>query len=131
MIDKHGRFFMAQSSVCYIISMTWLSNSIPEPSSKRAVAIAFVNAIATLGDIGSACVLELLANLLYAYSIFRYFWISSWGPSYSKSYLICIFIAVIAIMMLWVYRLHLMRLNKQAEIHERILDLPAGFRYII
>ena len=39
--------------------------------------------------------------------------------------------AVIAIMMLWVYRLHLMRLNKQAEKHERTLGLPVGFRYII
>lgn len=62
MIDKHGRFFMAQSSVSYIISITWLSNSIPEPS-KRAVAIAFINAFASLGDIGAPCVLELLANL--------------------------------------------------------------------
>lgn len=106
-------FFMAQSSVSYIISITWLSNSIPEPS-KRAVAIAFINAFASLGDIGAP-----------------YFWIASWGPSYSKSYLICIFMAVIAIMMLWVYRLHLMRLNKQAEKHERTLGLPVGFRYII
>jgi len=56
---------MAQSPVSYMISIIWLSNSIPEPSSKRAVAIAFVNAVGTLGDIGSACVLELLASLLY------------------------------------------------------------------
>ena len=39
--------------------------------------------------------------------------------------------AVTTIVMLWAYRLHLVRLNRQEEMHERALDLPAGFRYII
>ncbi|KAL4071126.1 hypothetical protein V8B97DRAFT_490709 [Scleroderma yunnanense] len=106
-------FFMAQSSVSYIISLTWLSNSIPESSSKRAVAIAFVNSFAEFGDIGGS-----------------YLWVTSWGPSYSDSYLFCIFMALISVTMLWVYHIHLIQLNKSGEMKERALGLPAGFRYI-
>ncbi|KAL4069102.1 MFS general substrate transporter [Scleroderma citrinum] len=106
-------FFMAQSLVSFIIAMTWLNNSIPESSSKRAVAIAFVNAFSGFGDIGGS-----------------YIWVASWGPSYSKSYLICVFAAMTTIMMLWVYRIHLIELNKNAEMNERTLGLTAGFRYI-
>ncbi|KAL4071124.1 major facilitator superfamily domain-containing protein [Scleroderma yunnanense] len=106
-------FFMAQSSVSFAIAMTWLSNSIPESSSKRAVAIAFVSTFSGFGDTGGS-----------------YIWVASWGPSYSKSYLICIFAAMTTIMMLQVYRMHLIQLNKNAEMNERTLGLSAGFRYI-
>ncbi|KIM50659.1 hypothetical protein SCLCIDRAFT_1225201 [Scleroderma citrinum Foug A] len=106
-------FFMAQSSVSYTIALAWVSNSIPNSSSKRAVALAFVNAFSGLGDIGGS-----------------YLWVASWGPSYSKSYRICIFAAVISAGMVWVYRIYLIRLNRRAEIEERALGLPAGFRYI-
>ena len=37
---------------------------------------------------------------------------------------------MIAILMLWVFRLHLTRLNREAEKNERALGLPGGFRYI-
>ncbi|KIM50728.1 hypothetical protein SCLCIDRAFT_1225170 [Scleroderma citrinum Foug A] len=90
---------MAQSPVSFVITMAWLSNSISDSSSKRAVAIAFVNSFSCLGDIGGS-----------------YLWIASWGPSYSKSYVICILAAVITTTMLWVYRSHLVRLNKAARI---------------
>lgn len=92
-------YFMAQSPVSFVITMAWLSNSISDSSSKRAVAIAFVNSFSCLGDIGGS-----------------YLWIASWGPSYSKSYVICILAAVITTTMLWVYRSHLVRLNKAARI---------------
>ena len=45
---------MTQSSVAYVVFMTWVSNSIPESSSKRAVGIAFTNTIGTLGNIGAS-----------------------------------------------------------------------------
>jgi len=61
---------------------------------------------------------------------YRYLWPASWGPSYSTSYLVCILGFVITILMLWVYRLHLMRLNEEAEKNEHALSLPRGFRYI-
>ena len=107
---------MAQSPVSFVITMAWLSNSISESSSKRAVAIAFVNSFSCLGDIGGSYVFTALAKYTCAYGGFRYLWIASWGPSYSKSYVICILAAVITTMMLWVYRSHLMRLNKAARI---------------
>ncbi|KIK97996.1 hypothetical protein PAXRUDRAFT_135142 [Paxillus rubicundulus Ve08.2h10] len=107
-------FFMTQASVAFVVFMTWVSNSIPDSSSKRAVAIAFINTIGTFGNIGAS-----------------YFWPSSWGPSYTKSYLICISASLLNIFMCWVYRLHLGRLNKQAEREERISGLPKGFRYLL
>ncbi|KAG6336659.1 hypothetical protein ID866_2440 [Astraeus odoratus] len=106
-------FFMAQATVSYILLLTWVSNSIPESPSKRAVALAFVNACASFGNIGAS-----------------YMWPSTWGPSYSKSYLICIATALTSLIMLWVYRVHLIRLNMKAEINERVLGLREGFRYI-
>ncbi|KIM50595.1 hypothetical protein SCLCIDRAFT_145071 [Scleroderma citrinum Foug A] len=105
--------FIAQSWVSFIIMLAWVSNSVPESSSKRAVVIAFVNASTGVANIGAS-----------------YLWPASWGPSYSKSYFFCILAFLISIIMLWVYRLHLTRLNKKAEINERTFGLPKGFRYI-
>lgn len=46
-------FLMTQASVAYVVLMTWVSNSIPE-SSKRAVGIAFVNTLASLGNVAAS-----------------------------------------------------------------------------
>ncbi|KIM50660.1 hypothetical protein SCLCIDRAFT_1225204 [Scleroderma citrinum Foug A] len=102
-----------QSDVSYVIFFAWVSNSIPE-SSKRAVAMAFINTCSTgIANVGAS-----------------YLWPASWGPSYSKSYMSCILTYTTCILMLWVYRSHLIRLNKKAEIDERALGLPKGFRFI-
>ncbi|KAL4069096.1 major facilitator superfamily domain-containing protein [Scleroderma citrinum] len=47
-------FFMTQSHATYVIILAWVSNSIPDSSSKRAVALAFVNVFSTLGAIGAS-----------------------------------------------------------------------------
>ncbi|KAH7930095.1 MFS general substrate transporter [Leucogyrophana mollusca] len=107
-------FIMAQSSVAYVVFLTWVSNSIPRPPSKRAVAIAFINSIATFGNIGAS-----------------YFWPSSWGPSYWNSYAICMLTSSLSIAMCWAFRRHLRRLNDAAEAEERILGLPKGYRYLL
>ncbi|KAG2139907.1 MFS general substrate transporter [Suillus cothurnatus] len=107
-------FFMAQSSVAYIISLTWVTNTFSQSQSKRAAAIALVNTIATTGFISSP-----------------YFWPSSWGPSYVNSYLICILASVTSIAMCWVFRQHLSRCNEAAEAEEKVLGLPQGFRYLL
>ena len=70
------------------------------------------------------------ANNGTSYMYYRYLWPASWGPSYSKSYMICILGFVITILMLWVYRLHLTWLNGEADKNEHALALPRGFRYI-
>ncbi|KAI6119369.1 MFS general substrate transporter [Pisolithus croceorrhizus] len=88
-------------------------NSIPESSSRRAVGIAVANTLSSISNIASP-----------------YVWPAAWGPSYVNSFLICILTGTISLFMLWVYRLHLINLNKEAETNERALGLPTGFRYI-
>ena len=125
-----GSFFMAQSSVSYTIAIAWVSNSIPNSAAKRAVALAFVNAFSGLGDIGGSCVARTYRRKRVYLQIYRYLWVASWGPSYSKSFIVCILAALISAVMVWVYRIHLIRLNKMAEKGERALGLSTGFRYI-
>ncbi|KAG2369850.1 MFS general substrate transporter [Suillus spraguei] len=62
-------FFMTQSTVAYVIFLTWAMNTFSQSRSKRAAAIALINSMATLGGIGVP-----------------YFWPSSWGPSYEASF---------------------------------------------
>jgi MFS family permease len=107
-------FFMAQNSVSYVISLTWVMNTFSQSQSKRAVAIALINSIATIGFI-----------------ISPFFWPSSWGPSYVNSYLICTLASIMSIAMLWVFRGHLSRCNEAAEAEEQVLGLPKGFRYVL
>ncbi|KAF9236336.1 MFS general substrate transporter [Melanogaster broomeanus] len=89
------------------VLITWASNSFPHSSSKRAVGIAIVNSVAMTGNIGAA-----------------YFWPSSWGPSYFRSYLLCILASVIVLVILWRYRSSLEEANKAAEEEERLKGLP-------
>lgn len=107
-------FFMTQSSVAYVVFLTWVLNTFSQSRSKRAAAIAFINSMATFGNIGSS-----------------YFWPSSWGPSYANSYLICILTSTVSIAMCWAFRKHLSRCNEAAEAEEHALGLPKGFRYLL
>ncbi|KAM5540332.1 hypothetical protein V8D89_005790 [Ganoderma adspersum] len=66
-------FLMAQSYAGFIIFLAWISNTIARPPSKRAVALAFINSFAQLGNISGS-----------------YVWPKPWGPSYRNSYAICI-----------------------------------------
>jgi hypothetical protein len=67
------RFLMAQSYAGFITFLAWVSNSVPRPPSKRAVALAFINAFSQLGNIAGS-----------------YVWPSGWGPTYRSSYAITI-----------------------------------------
>ncbi|KAG1874485.1 MFS general substrate transporter [Suillus subalutaceus] len=107
-------FFMTQSSVAYIIFLTWVLNTFSQSRSKRAAAIALINSMATFGNIGAS-----------------YFWPSSWGPSYVNSYFICILTGAMSIAMCWAFRKHLSRCNGAAEAEEHALGLPKGFRYLL
>ncbi|KAG1770078.1 MFS general substrate transporter [Suillus occidentalis] len=107
-------FFMTQSSVAYVIFLTWVMNTFSQSRSKCAVAIALINTMATFGNIGAS-----------------YFWPSSWGPSYVNSYLICILTSAMSIVMCWAFRKHLSRCNEATEAEEHALGLPKGFRYLL
>ncbi|KIK46205.1 hypothetical protein CY34DRAFT_800731 [Suillus luteus UH-Slu-Lm8-n1] len=107
-------FLLAQSQVSSVVLFTWISNTFARSSSKRAIAIGFISTIAMSGSILSP-----------------YIWVSSWGPTYNNSCRICIALASIAIILCWVFRRHLERLNEAAEAEERELRLPKGYRYLL
>ncbi|KAF8558925.1 MFS general substrate transporter [Imleria badia] len=107
-------FLMAQSFAGFIVFWAWVSNSIPRPPAKRAVALAFINSFATLGNI-----------------IGSYVWPSVWGPSYAKSCAICIVTSSLCILMSWAFRKHLSHLNLELEAEDAMLTRPKGFRYLL
>jgi hypothetical protein len=56
---KERRFLMAQSYTAFIVFLAWVSSSIPRPPAKRAVALAFINSFAQLGNIAGSCVIAM------------------------------------------------------------------------
>jgi hypothetical protein len=44
---------MTQSSVAYVIFLTWVLNTFSQSQSKRAAAIALINSMATFGNIAA------------------------------------------------------------------------------
>ena len=105
---------MAQSYAPFITFLAWISSTFPRPPSKRAVAIAFINASSQLGNISGS-----------------YIWPKSWGPTYRYSYAICIAAYGVGIVMILVLRAHLKALNEKAEKEEREVGLPKGYRYLL
>lgn len=49
-----SRFLMAQQYAGFVVMYTWISNSFPRPPSKRAVAVALVNAFAQIGNVAGS-----------------------------------------------------------------------------
>ncbi|KLO18029.1 MFS general substrate transporter [Schizopora paradoxa] len=108
-------FLMSLSYCGYMVMFAWISNSIPRPPSKRAVAIAFTNCFSQLGNVAGS-----------------YVWQSTWGPSYKNSYAICISCQGLTIIMCWIFRKHLRKLNEDLEQKEREKGLQKqGFRYLL
>jgi len=102
-------FLMAQSYAGFVVFFAWISGSFPRPPSKRAVALALINAFSQLGNVAGS-----------------YVWPSAWGPTYRKSYAICIATSGTAIVMCWLFRMHLRSLNRKLEREGR-----SGFRYLL
>ncbi|KAF9534880.1 MFS general substrate transporter [Crepidotus variabilis] len=102
-------FLMAQSYAGFVVMYAWMSNSFPRPPSKRAVALALINAFSQLGNVAGS-----------------YVWPKAWGPTYRYSYGICIATSGTAIIMLLVFRLHLQHLNRKLD-----KEGKPGFRYIL
>ncbi|OCB84399.1 MFS general substrate transporter [Sanghuangporus baumii] len=108
-------FLMALTFSGYVVIMTWVSNSIPRPPAKRAVAVAFVSCFSQLGNIAGS-----------------YIFPSGWGPTYRKSYAICIATQTVAIAMFWVFSRHLRYLNGQLKRSECENGIQKkGFRYLL
>ncbi|KAF9646956.1 MFS general substrate transporter, partial [Thelephora ganbajun] len=107
-------FLMAQSYAAFITFLAWISSTFPRPPSKRAVAIAFINAFGQLGNISGS-----------------YIWPKAWGKSYRYSYAICIATNGLGIVMILAFRAHLKALNEKAEKEEQERGLPKGYRYLL
>ena len=105
---------MAQSLIATVVCMGWVSSIFSRPPSKRAVVIAFVNALGQLGGVSGS-----------------YVWPKTWGPTYRYSYGICIAANGLAIIMILAFRVHLKVLNEKAEKEEKERDLPKGYRYLL
>ena len=106
---------MAFSFAGYVCIIPWVSNSIPRPPAKRAIALAFVSCFSQLGNIAGSYVFP-----------------SAWGPTYRKSYAICIATQATAIAMFYMFRLHLRLLNERLERVELERGQKAkGFRYFL
>lgn len=107
-------FLMAQSYAGFICFLTWTSNTFARPPSKRAVALAFVNAFSQLGNIAGS-----------------YLWQKSWGPTYNNSYAICIATNGLCIVMCFIFRQVLANSNKQMEQGKSSASQRKGYKYIL
>lgn len=96
-------FLMTQSYAGFIVFWSWCANSLPRPHSKRAASIALINACSQLGGIAGS-----------------YVWPTKWGKSYRKSYGICTACFVCTIAMCFVFRQHLISLNRRLDRGEEV-----------
>ncbi|TRM64282.1 MFS general substrate transporter [Schizophyllum amplum] len=81
-----------------IVTLGWISSSLPRPPVKRAASIAFVNAFANIGQIPTS-----------------YLWASNWGPKYWQSFVTEICLMVVSLCIGLGYRQYLIHLNKKLE----------------
>ncbi|KAI0254773.1 MFS general substrate transporter [Lactifluus subvellereus] len=107
-------FLMAQSCAGVIGLLTWSSNTFARSPSKRAVALAFINGFSQLGSIAGS-----------------YMWQKSWGPTYIRSYAICISANGLCIVMCLIFRQVLANHNKHLEEREASAARPRGYRYLL
>jgi len=62
----------------------------------------------------------------------RYVWPKPWGPTYRYSYGICIATSCTAMIMCWLFRGHLKRLNAELDREEEAMGVKTrGFRYLL
>ncbi|ORY90749.1 MFS general substrate transporter [Leucosporidium creatinivorum] len=115
-------FLMAQSYAGFVCLYAWIPTTFPRPAMKRAIAIAFINAFSQLGNVAGA-----------------YIFPSAWGPSYLKSYGICISCFVVCMCGITFHRFTLQRLNKKLDAQDAAgevnvlsgVEFPRGFRYVL
>jgi len=106
-------FLMAQSYAGFVVFYAWCNSTFPRPPSKRAVCLAFINAFSQLGNVAGS-----------------YIWPKAWGPTYRYSYGICIACSGLAIVMCWLFRIHLQSLNRKLDREEEEKGVKRkGFRY--
>ncbi|KAF9055118.1 MFS general substrate transporter [Hymenopellis radicata] len=107
-------FLQAQSYAGFICFLAWASGSISQPPAKRAVGLALINTVSSLGNVFGSYIFPL-----------------SWGPTYSKSFAVCILASVMGLCMCWVFRKHLALLNERETEREARAGVAKGYRYTL
>ncbi|KAJ9297181.1 hypothetical protein DTO271G3_4474 [Paecilomyces variotii] len=110
----------------FVVALAWISNTLPRPASKRAAALAAINAVSN-------------ASSIYA----SYMYPSSAGPGYVVAMSVNCATAFIAILSATVLRIILARLNKKLDRGEAVSGATAvgagvpgqasqrGFRFLL
>ncbi|KAF7352831.1 MFS general substrate transporter [Mycena venus] len=111
--DEYDSPLYLTSYAGFITYLSWASGTI-RPAHKRAVALAFINMVSSLGNIAGS-----------------FIWPAAWAPRYATSYSICIFASTLGILMCFMFRQYLVFLNAQAERREAEMDEPRGYRYLL
>ncbi|KIK65313.1 hypothetical protein GYMLUDRAFT_239857 [Collybiopsis luxurians FD-317 M1] len=107
-------FMMSQSYAGHICFLAWASGTLSQTPAKRAVALALINTVSSLGNVFGS-----------------YVWPTRWAPEYSNSFTICIFANASSIAMCWMFRRHLASLNKAAAKREALSNEVEGYRYLL
>jgi hypothetical protein len=99
-----------------VVTLTWVSNTLPRPPAKRAAAIAAINAFGSAASIGTA----------YAYT-------KSSAPRYAGAMAMNCGTALLAIVTATLLRWHLRKLNKKLDREEEVKDVAVGseFRFLV
>jgi len=100
----------------YVVSLAWISNTLPRPPAKRAAALAAINSVSNASSIWTA----------FAYP-------SSQGPRYVAAMAMNCGMSLFAVLCSVWLGLYLGRLNKKLDKGERLKDVDpnSGFRYLL
>ncbi|EPQ26602.1 uncharacterized protein PFL1_05923 [Pseudozyma flocculosa PF-1] len=112
-LNTGARFFAlfieASSYAGYTCILGWIAPSIPRPSYKRAISLAFINAFSQLGNISAS-----------------YVWPAKWKPSFWQSNVISLTMFVACIMLVVLHRTMLQRENKKLDKARGVVGTPIG-----
>lgn len=93
----------------FVVILPWISNSIPRPASKRAVALAAINATSITSSIWGS-----------------YLYPTTSSPKYTAAFIVSIVMAVLTICSAFVLRTMLARANKKMDMGVVLRDVPAA-----
>ncbi|KAG1900982.1 major facilitator superfamily domain-containing protein [Suillus fuscotomentosus] len=102
---RYFSLFLMTTGYCgFALTLTWVSNAIPRPPAKRAVAMGLVNGFGNLGNMMGS-----------------YVWNASWGPQYHQSMIIALCSLVLSTILSLLMRWILIKENKNMDMEEKKL----------
>lgn len=108
-------FLITQTYAGFSVFYGWMSNCVPSPPAKRAVALALVNSLSQLGNVAGA-----------------YVWQPAWAPRFAQSFAICVAASAASIACCYALRRRLAAMNAALRRAEGARgQARAGFRYLV